>query len=111
MDTETIWRTRVAGWRASGETAAAYSARYGYATNTLRTWSSKLGRDATAVAGPRPSTTVRVAQVLRSPSTEVRRGAIVVELLDARIRIAVEAGADPDTLAAVLAALGARGAT
>jgi hypothetical protein len=50
---------------------------------------------------------VRVAQLVRSsaPVERERGGSIVVEALDARLRITIEAGAERDTVAVVLGAL------
>jgi undecaprenyl pyrophosphate synthase len=41
-DTATKWRQRVAGWRASGETAERYSTGRGFTAGTLRWWASRL---------------------------------------------------------------------
>lgn len=105
-DTATMWRKRVAEWRASGETAEAYSTRHGLTTSTLRYWSSRLRREDGAA---RP--VVRLAQVVRVPPAardEVPRGAVMIELLDARARITIEAGTDRQTLATVLELLDRR---
>lgn len=112
--TTTKWQKRVARWRASGETAEAFSAREGFAASTLRWWSSKLGREPAGLkAAPR---TVGLVQLIRVPAAaavpRARAGAapVVIELLDQRARITVEAGVAAATLATVLAALGVRGA-
>ena len=107
-DTTSRWQKRVARWRASGETAEAFSAREGIAANTLRWWSSKLGR---AKAAP---TSLAMVQVVRTPAVGAApprpaAGAVVVELLDARARVTVEAGVDAATLTTVFTALGVRG--
>ena len=102
-DTATKWRQRVAGWRASGETAATYSARHGFTTSSLRYWASRFRREDT-LAGP----VVRLAQVVRVPSTqrdEEPRGTVVIELLDARARITVASDTDRAVLAMVLEVL------
>jgi hypothetical protein len=104
------WKKRVARWRASGETAEAFSAREGFAANTLRWWSSRLGGVKAAPAS------VEMVQLVRVPSAAAASsrpasGAVVVELLDARARITVEAGVDVVTLRTVLAAFGIRGAS
>lgn len=96
-DTVEIWKTRVASWRASGRTAEEFSAGRPWSPRTLRWWSSRLRRERASAATP----VVRVAQLVRSPAVE--RGSVLVEALDARIRITVEAGAPPETVAAVLA--------
>jgi len=102
--TTQIWVERVAAWRASGEAAETFSRRGGYAASTLRWGASKLKREMAAppVAAP-PA--VQLARVVRTPavtSTEARARAIVLEVVDAGVRIAIEPGADPATLAMVL---------
>ena len=93
-----IWKKRVASWRASGQTAEAFSDGRGWSPKTLRWWSSQLGRER-AKTPP----VIRVAQLMRS--TAVERGAVVVEILDARVRITVEPGAPAETVSAVLSSL------
>lgn len=106
------WRSRVVDWRASGKTAAEFSARHGFGASSLRWWSSRLQREApaTALATPAASPVVRLAKVLRSPEPAFPRGTVVVEMLDARVRILVQAGVDRETLAIVLDLAG-RGGT
>lgn len=97
------WRKRVAGWRASGETAEAYSTQHGFTVSSLRYWASRIRRE-DAIAGP----VVRLAKLVRTPAAqpnEVPRGAVVIELLDARARITVVADTDRAVLATVLALL------
>lgn len=99
-NTATKWRQRVASWRASGETAETYSTGRGFRANTLRTWASRIGREDT-IGGP----VVRLAQVVRMPATqrdEAPRGAVVLELVDARARITVVSDTDRTVLAMVL---------
>src|SRR5262245_27811996 len=100
-DTAATWKKRVASWRASGETAEAFSRGRGWSAHTLRWWASRLGREANAQA---PG--VRFARLVRSAaaSTPASAGhaAIVIDWLDARVRVTVEAGVERDTLAAVL---------
>ena len=106
-DTATKWRQRVAGWRASGETAEIYSTGRGFTAGTLRWWSSRLRRE-DGITGP----VVRLAQVVRAPSTqrdEGRRGTVVIELLDVRARIKVASDTDRAVLAMVLDVLDRRG--
>jgi hypothetical protein len=101
-DTKEIWKKRVASWRASGETAEKYSAGRGWSAGTLLWWSSRLGREG-------PPLPVRVAQLVRSPVQRDRvepAGAIVVELLDARVRVTIDPGADRETVEVVLKLLG-----
>lgn len=102
LDTATMWRNRVAGWRASGETAAVYSARHGFTTSSLRYWSCRLRREE---AGRAP--VVRLAQLVRAaqPMPETARGTITIELLDVHARVTVAPEVDREMLAAVLAML------
>lgn len=93
------WKKRVASWRASGQSAEEFSEGRPWSPKTLRWWSSRLGRE-TASAPP----IVRVAQLVRS-SAAAERGAVIVEALDARVRVTVEPGAPADTVAAVLGIL------
>ncbi len=106
-DTATKWRQRVAGWRASGETAEIYSTGRGFTAGTLRWWASRLRRKDT-IAGQ----VVRLAQVVRTAprqQDEAPRGAIVIELLDARVRITVASDTDREMLAMVLELLAQAG--
>jgi hypothetical protein len=99
-----MWVERVAAWRASGERAESFSRRGGYAANTLRWWASRLKREMVAPAVAAPAT-VQLARVVRTPSVasaEPRGQAIVLEVVDAGVRITVEPGADATTLAMVL---------
>lgn len=101
--TTEMWVERVSAWRSSGERAEVFSRRGGYAASTLRWWASKLKREM-AAAPPTPAT-VQLARVIRTPTAaapEVRGLGLVLEVVDAGIRIAVEPGADPATLAMVL---------
>ena len=101
-DTAETWKRRVASWRASGETAEEFSEGRPWSPKTLRWYASRLGRER---ASSPPA--VRMAQLVRA-SLPVERepgGSIVVEALDARLRITIEAGAEPDTVAAVLGVL------
>jgi hypothetical protein len=93
-NTEEMWRQRVASWRASGETAEAFSAGRGWSAKTLRWWSSRLGRTTSPPI-------FRVAQLVRE-STTAGRNTIVIEQLDARVRITIEPGVDREVLSMVL---------
>jgi len=108
-NTKAIWRSRVAAWRASGKTAEAFSAGQGFAVGTLRGWSSRLGREGTPASVA--SSGLRLAKVVRSTDPVVvvaprERGAIVIEMHDARVRVRVEAGVDRATLSTVLELVG-----
>jgi len=104
-DTVETWKKRVASWRASGETAEEFSEGRPWSPKTLRWWASRLGRPEAAAAPPVP--VVRVAQVVRSSAAadHEQRGSIVVDALDARLRITIQVGAERDTVAMVLGVL------
>ena len=85
------WAKRVAAWRASGETAAVFSSRDGYAPSTLRWWASRLGR--------REPAFVRVVTGPEAPAS-ARDGAIELEV--GGVRVLVRAGFDRTALADVL---------
>lgn len=99
MADEATWAKRVAGWRASGQTAAEFAAGRGYAGSTLRWWASRLGRERRAF--------VRVvAKPADAPSGD---GALEVEV--GGVRVHVRAGFDRVALVALLEVLRAGGAT
>ena len=102
-DTTSKWQKRVARWRASGETAEVFSAREGFATSTLRWWSSKLAREKAATAS------VAMVQLVRAPAAATASGAVVIDLVEVAARITVEDGVNAATLKTVLAAFGVRG--
>lgn len=102
-DTVETWKKRVASWRASGETAEEFSEGRPWSPKTLRWYASRLRLPPAVTTAP----VVRVAQLVRSsvPLERERGGSIVVEALDARLRITIEVGAESDTVAAVLGVL------
>ena len=102
--TAEIWVERVAAWRASGERAETFSRRGGYSASTLRCWASKLKRVMAATAGD-GAATVQLARVVRVPKAAASDGGLhglVLEVVEAGIRIVVDASVDPKTLAMVL---------
>jgi hypothetical protein len=106
-DKTTMWRSRVAGWRASGQTAAVYAAEQGFTVGALRWWSSRLRREARRAAATPP---IRLARVDRrvDGDTEAampRRGGLIIELHDVRARIAIDGRVDREALAAIVSVL------
>ena len=95
-ETAKTWQKRIARWKASGETAAAFGAREGVRANTLLWWSSKLKREAVA-----SSESIRLVQLVRAPSSS-RGSGVIVDLPDVRARVMVEPGFDRETLGVVL---------
>lgn len=110
--TAEIWLDRIERWRASGERAELFSRREGYAASTLRWWASKLRHELATPASPSPR--VQLARVVRTasvPTTPSERPSVIaLEVVDGRVRIGVEPGADPHTLAMVLEIVVAQGA-
>ncbi|HEX8011341.1 MAG TPA: hypothetical protein VF814_10450 [Casimicrobiaceae bacterium] len=110
-DTKITWRRRVASWRASGLTADEFAAAHGLKAPTLRWWASQLKREERSHESPLvESPLVRMARVIRAPAPPVARGAVIVDVLDARARVTVETGVERATLDAVFGALGIGGA-
>lgn len=109
-NTKITWRRRVASWRASGQTADAFAAAHGLTASTLRWWASQLKHELVATPAPPAAPLVRMARVIRAPSSSTSRGSVVIDVLDLRTRVTVEAGVERDTLAAVFGALGIGGA-
>lgn len=113
-DTKIKWRRRVESWRASGQTADEFAADHGVTASTLRWWASQLKREVatpSTSASPSPAAPlVRMARVIRAPSSFTSRGSVVIDVLDLRTRVTVEAGVERETLAAVFGALGIGGA-
>jgi hypothetical protein len=96
--TQAKWAARVAAWRSSGQTAAAFCSGKEFSPSGLRYWSSRLGR-------AEDSGEVRMARVVRAvPELPPIPSPIVVEVGCARV--AVQRGFDPEALRAVLAVLG-----
>jgi hypothetical protein len=93
--TESVWRERVAQWRASGKSADAFAEGRGFAGSTLRYWSSRLGPTA-------PSGFVRLVPKPPAPTP-----GLVVEVGDVRVRVVP--GFDAALLAQLVQVL--RGAT
>ena len=96
-ETETKWAERVAGWRASGQTAPEFCKGKDFSAGGLRYWASKLGQ--------KTRSKVRLARVVRG----VRPGVVAetpifIEVGDARL--GVRRGFDPATLRSVLDLLG-----
>jgi hypothetical protein len=108
-DTKITWQRRVASWRASGLTADEFAAAHGLTPSTLRWWASQLKRETAPPPTP-VAPLVRMARVIRAPSSSTPRGAVVIDVLDLCTRVTVEAGVARETLAAVFGALGIGGA-
>ena len=113
--TEAKWAARVASWRESGQSAAAFVVGCGYAASTLKWWSYRLAALAVAapkrleagMAGPTTQPKVALVRVSRAPKDErtVERlvATSVVELETIRVR--VEPGVDESALRSIIAAL------
>jgi hypothetical protein len=99
--TETKWAERVAGWKASGQTASAFCKGKDFSASGLRYWISRLGKGEPGAAKPE----VRLARVVRGArSGAAAETPILIEVRGARL--GVRRGFDPETLQAVLDVLG-----
>jgi hypothetical protein len=106
-DAKGSWQKLVSRWRASGESAATFSAREGIRARQLYHWASKLRvEERGSESGPVP---VRMMQLVRVPSGSPGVG-IIIDVPDTRARVMVEPGFDRGTLAVVLEMLGIRSA-
>jgi hypothetical protein len=104
-ETESKWATRVAGWRASGQTAPSFCVGKEFKPGGLRYWASRLGKAGGGAVGA-AAKGVRLARVVRaSRSVEaVVETPILIEVGTARL--GVRRGFDPGALRAVLDVLG-----
>ena len=100
MADRVTWAKRVSAWRASGETAGAFSARSGCAPSTLRWWASRLRAERAGF--------VRVVTA-SAPNPDARDATITIEIAGARVL--VRPGVDRDALADVLDVLRRSGAS
>lgn len=99
MTRREVWARRVAEWRASGKTSAAFAAGQPFTGSGLRHWAHRLSKE------PRPPRRLRVVRVERRPRAAERAApsadaSLVVELGPARV--VVRPGFDRTLLAAVL---------
>ena len=115
MAQQATWKRRVTEWRASGLTAAEFAAGRDFAPATLSWWAWRLGSGAQPERergdGPRAATFVRVVAARPAPSMSREESAVVVELGEARVRVAP--GVDRallETVVSVLAAHAREGA-
>jgi hypothetical protein len=97
------WRRHVDRWRASGKSAAAYSAEHGLKVWSLRYWSQRIEEPA------RPDTpqglavrTVRLAQVRPKQTQRPGRADDAVQLSAGAFSLQVSPGFDRDALRDVL---------
>ena len=107
MANRSTWVQRVAEWKASGLTAAAYAQPRGWAPTTLKWWSSRLNQSALP-AGP-VTRFVQLVPAAEPPGRVATRQPppIVVELRGARL--VLPSGFDRGDLAAVLDLVRPRG--
>lgn len=95
---EAMWAERVRNWRESGENAYAFARANGFTHSSLRYWARRLAKSRKQDPAP-----TMVALVRRSDAP-VERAELVVEIADARIRVA--RGFDRELLGEVVRALG-----
>jgi hypothetical protein len=101
-ETESMWASRVAEWRTSGETAPVFCKGKSFSPGGLRYWSSRLGKAGGAAMKTKG---LRLARVVpTAPLAETAETAIFIEVGAARL--GVRRGFDPEALRAVLEVLG-----
>src|SRR5882757_6409698 len=89
-DKTAMWRSRVAAWRASGQTATVFATGQDFTVSALRWWSSRFACEARS---PVTTPTIRLARVERAVDAEVavpRPNRMVIELRDIRARLAID---------------------
>lgn len=113
-----MWASRVAAWRASGETSEEFCKGRDFTPGGLRYWAHRLGKTRAYNKRGTPARgktggirlarveRVRIAAVARAPE-ERADASLTIELGPARV--IVRSGFDHATLAAVLDVLDARG--
>jgi transposase len=118
MTSEEEWLERVQSWRASGVSAAEYCQGTGFSAGSLRSWSSRFGREGKV---PRSRLGRRAVKDAATPSVRFARVVTAGAQPEARLqtqwtppalvvavgetRIEVSAGFDPSLLRAVVSAL------
>lgn len=95
-----MWAERVRNWRESGENAYAFSRANGFTHSSLRYWARRLAKSRKQEPAPTMVALVRKSDV----PAAAERTEIVVEIADARIRVA--RGFDRELLGEVVRALG-----
>ena len=93
---ETLWRERVAGWRASGESATEFSRQHGFNAGTLKWWAHALKKSDESA---RP----RFVQLVPRAMPAAVVSEMVIEVAGARVR--VTRGFDAALLSDVVRAL------
>lgn len=100
-----MWKSRVAAWKASGQTAEVFAEKQGLMAGTLRWWASRLRREQRQSDG---SSSVRLARVVRTERSAAQSepvSTMAIELRDLHARITFEGRVDRDALTTVLAVL------
>jgi transposase len=96
------WAERIAEWRASGKSAAAFCEMREYSAKSLQWWSSQLKRRGQLAASSEAQ--VKLARVMRD-RRDTRSSAQSIVVLVGEARVEVPAGADRATLDLVFGVL------
>ncbi|MGH3428090.1 MAG: IS66 family insertion sequence element accessory protein TnpA [Mycobacteriales bacterium] len=119
MANTTLWKNRVAAWRASGLSSTDFCAGKGFTAGGLRHWAYRLRKKEAGPTKPRVEP-VRLVRVVRAsapsarnqpestepPTVTARESSLMLEVEGGRIGVAP--GFDPATLCAVLDVLARR---
>jgi hypothetical protein len=106
MTDRKTWEQRVAGWRASGQSAREFAEGRDYTVHMLRYWAQRIEKEAAKVEPVRLARVVRVPRevaLVAGSATAVAGAPLVLEVGGARMQIG--AGFDRSTLRAVLEVL------
>lgn len=90
-----MWRERVDGWRRSGDSAAEFAAKGGFAPSSLRYWASRFRR-----RGSKPT---RFVQLVTASGVASVKPPLLIEVGSVRIHVAP--GFDGRLLAEVVQAI------
>lgn len=98
-----FWEKRIADFRTSGLTAAAFAEKIGVNLHTLKKWKWKLDNESKATTKQRPARPRRAATATFVELTPAFTSLIEITIRDATIRVPV--GFDDETLARTIVLL------
>jgi transposase-like protein len=101
--TQERWIAQVQAWRSSGKALSAWAREHGVSHYALRYWKRRAEGKTRSVG--KPKTSKSQAPKFVAVSADSPPLGAPIELLVGAVRVAVPAGFDPHTLAAVLAVL------
>ena len=110
MANRTTWEQRVAAWRTSGLTAAAFCAQEGLGRRAFSRWLQRLPSETARVSSSVVASPVRLARLLRTAPPAVAAPAVASDPIEVGgARVTVGHGADLAMVVTVLSMVGAGG--